>query len=144
MLEIGCGWGGFAEYAARERGATHHRPHHVPEQADFARKRLFEAGLADRAKIELTDYRDARGAFDSVASIEMFEAVGEAYWGDYFAKVRDVLSPGGRAGLQIITVRDDLFDDLPATLGFHPQIYLPGRHAPQRDAAATRKLTRLG
>jgi cyclopropane-fatty-acyl-phospholipid synthase len=71
---------------------------------------MFEQGLAERADVRLIDYRDVEGHFDRIASIEMFEAVGEEYWPAYFGKVREVLSPGGRAGLQIITIRDELFD----------------------------------
>ncbi|HEY5071893.1 MAG TPA: cyclopropane-fatty-acyl-phospholipid synthase family protein [Caulobacteraceae bacterium] len=109
VLEIGCGWGGFAEFAAREVGARVTGVTISPAQFEFSRKRLFEQGLADRAEICLMDYRDVAGRFDRVASIEMFEAVGETYWPAYFAKVRDVLSPGGRAGIQVITIRDELF-----------------------------------
>ena len=133
VLEIGCGWGGFAEYAARERGAIVTGLTLSREQADYARQRLFAAGLAERANIELTDYRDARGAFDAVVSIEMFEAVGEAYWGDYFAKVREVLSPGGRAGLQIITVRDDLFETYRQRSDFIRKYVFPGGMLPSES-----------
>ena len=93
VLEIGCGWGGFAEFAAREVGARVTGVTISPAQYEFARKRLFDQGLADRADIRLIDYRDVEGQFDRVASIEMFEAVGETYWPAYFRKVRDVLSP---------------------------------------------------
>jgi cyclopropane-fatty-acyl-phospholipid synthase len=109
VLEIGCGWGGFAEFVAREVGAritalTISRP-----QYEFARKRLFDQGLAEKAEVRLQDYRDVDGRFDRVASIEMFEAVGEEFWPAFFGKIGQVLSPGGRAGLQIITIRDELF-----------------------------------
>jgi cyclopropane-fatty-acyl-phospholipid synthase len=97
VLEIGCGWGGFAEFAAKDVGARVTGVTISQAQHDFARKRLFEQGLAERADIQLMDYRDIQGRFDRVASIEMFEAVGEAYWPGYFSKVRDVLAPGGRA-----------------------------------------------
>jgi len=110
VLEIGCGWGGFAEYAAREMGAEVTAITLSPSQQAFARKRLFDQGLADRAKVELIDYRDVQGQFDRIVSIEMFEAVGQAYWPTYFDKVRSLLKPGGRAGLQVITIRDDLFE----------------------------------
>ncbi len=130
VLEIGCGWGGFAEFAARERGA------HVTgitisrEQYDFARKRIFEAGLSERADIKLIDYRDIDGRFDRVASIEMFEAVGEAYWPTYFNKVHDVLSPGGLAALQIITIRDDLFSHYRSRADFIQKYIFPGGMLP--------------
>ena len=126
VLEIGCGWGGFAEFAARDVGARVTGITISREQYDFARKRLFDQGLADKADIRMVDYRDVDGAFDRVASIEMFEAVGERYWPTYFRKVRDVLRPGGRAGLQIITIRDELFDDYRSKADFIQKYVFPG------------------
>jgi cyclopropane-fatty-acyl-phospholipid synthase len=126
VLEIGCGWGGFAEFAAAEVGATVTGLTISREQYDFARRRLFEKGLADQAEIKLMDYRDVEGRFDRVASIEMFEAVGERYWPAYFQKVHDVLQPGGRAGLQIITIRDELFDDYRSRADFIQKYVFPG------------------
>jgi cyclopropane-fatty-acyl-phospholipid synthase len=130
VLEIGCGWGGFAEFAAREVGARVTAVTISQEQHDFARKRLFEAGLADRADVKLMDYRDVEGRFDRVASIEMFEAVGRAYWPAYFAKVRDVLVPGGRAGLQIITIQDALFEEYNTRTDFIQKYVFPGGMLP--------------
>jgi cyclopropane-fatty-acyl-phospholipid synthase len=130
VLEIGCGWGGFAEFAAREIGARVTGVTISRAQHDFARKRLFDQGLAELADIRLQDYRDVEGKFDAVASIEMFEAVGEAYWPAYFAKVRDVLSPGGRAGLQIITIRDELFRTYRARSDFLRKYVFPGGMLP--------------
>ena len=126
VLEIGCGWGGFAEFAAKEVGAHVTGVTISREQHDFARRRLFEQGLADKADIQLIDYRDVRGAYDRVASIEMFEAVGERYWPTYFDKIREVLPPGGRAGLQIITIRDDLFEDYRSRADFIQKYVFPG------------------
>ena len=126
VLEIGCGWGGFAEYAAGEVGAKVTGVTISREQYDFARRRLFEQGLADQAEIRLVDYRDVEGQFDRVASIEMFEAVGERYWPAYFRKVHDVLAEGGRAGLQIITIRDELFDDYRSRADFIQKYVFPG------------------
>lgn len=130
VLEIGCGWGGFAEFAAREVGARVTGVTISRAQCEFARKRLFEQGLADRADIRLIDYRDVQGQFDRVASIEMFEAVGETYWPAYFRKVRDVLSPGGRAGLQVITIRDELFCVYRARSDFLRKYIFPGGMLP--------------
>jgi cyclopropane-fatty-acyl-phospholipid synthase len=130
VLEIGCGWGGFAEFAAGELGARVTGVTISPSQYDFARKRLFEQGLAERADIRLLDYRDVAGRFDRVASIEMFEAVGEAYWPAYFGKIRDVLSPGGRAGLQIITIRDELFSVYRQRSDFMRKYVFPGGMLP--------------
>ena len=130
VLEIGCGWGGFAEFAAKEVGAKVTGVTISPSQFEFARKRLFEAGLADRAEIRLVDYRDVTGQFDRVASIEMFEAVGEEYWPTYFGKIRDVLAPGGRAGLQIITIRDELFAHYRHRMDFIQKYIFPGGMLP--------------
>ena len=126
VLEIGCGWGGFAEFAAREVGAKVTGVTISREQYDFARRRLFEQGLADQAEIRLTDYRDVEGAYDRVASIEMFEAVGERYWPAYFGKINSVLKPGGQAGLQIITIREELFDDYRSRADFIQKYVFPG------------------
>ena len=126
VLEIGCGWGGFAEFAAREVGAKVTGITISTEQYDFAKKRMFEQGLAEKADIRLVDYRDVEGQFDRVASIEMFEAVGERYWPTYFQKVRDVLAPGGRAGLQIITIKDELFDHYRSHADFIQKYVFPG------------------
>lgn len=126
VLEIGCGWGGFAAFAAGEIGAQVTGITISREQYDFARQRMFDLGLSERADIRLVDYRDVDGQFDRVASIEMFEAVGERYWPAYFAKIRDVLSPGGRAGLQIITIRDELFDDYRHRADFIQKYVFPG------------------
>jgi len=130
VLEIGCGWGGFAEYAAREIGATVTGVTISQEQHDWARERLFNAGLSDRTSIQLMDYRDVTGTFDRVASIEMFEAVGKEYWGAYFDKVHDVLKPGGRAGLQIITIQDELFEEYNARTDFIQKYVFPGGMLP--------------
>ena len=126
VLEIGCGWGGFAEFAATEVGAKVTGITISREQYDFSKKRLFEKGLAEKADIRLIDYRDVDGRFDRVASIEMFEAVGEEYWPTYFSKIREVLSPGGRAGLQIITIRDELFDGYRRHADFIQKYIFPG------------------
>jgi cyclopropane-fatty-acyl-phospholipid synthase len=130
VLEIGCGWGGFAEFAAGRVGAKVTGITISPSQYEFAKKRMFEQGLADRASIELVDYRDVQGRFDRVASIEMFEAVGEEYWPTYFGKVRDLLAPGGRAGLQIITIKDELFEDYKRQADFIQKYIFPGGMLP--------------
>ncbi|HEY0103524.1 MAG TPA: cyclopropane-fatty-acyl-phospholipid synthase family protein [Brevundimonas sp.] len=136
VLEIGCGWGGFAEFAAKEIGARVTGVTISQEQHDFARKRLFEAGLAERADIQLIDYRDVEGRFDRVASIEMFEAVGREYWPVYFRKIHDVLEPGGRAGFQIITIDDALFDDYNSRPDFIQKYVFPGGMLPSEERLA--------
>jgi cyclopropane-fatty-acyl-phospholipid synthase len=130
VLEIGCGWGGFAEFATKEIGAKVTGVTISQAQHDFAKQRLFDQGLADKAEIRLIDYRDVQGKFDSVASIEMFEAVGEEYWPTYFGKIREVLSPGGRAGLQIITIRDELFARYRGHTDFIQRYVFPGGMLP--------------
>jgi len=130
VLEIGCGWGGFAEYAAREVGAKVTAITISREQYDFAARRMFEQGLNERADIRLVDYRDVEGQFDRVASIEMFEAVGERYWPTYFGRIHDRLAPGGRAGLQIITIRDELFDEYRRRADFIQKYIFPGGMLP--------------
>ncbi|MEO0387892.1 MAG: cyclopropane-fatty-acyl-phospholipid synthase family protein, partial [Pseudomonadota bacterium] len=100
VLEIGCGWGGFAEYAASVRGAKVTGLTISRAQHDYARERIFRAGLNERVEIVMRDYRDEAGTFDAITSIEMFEAVGERYWPTYFETVRDRLTPGGHASFQ--------------------------------------------
>ena len=126
VLEIGCGWGGFAEYAIRERGARVTGLTLSREQHEFARKRLFEAGLAERADIVLRDYRDEHGQYDGIASIEMFEAVGEKYWPAYFQSVFDRLKPGASASVQMITIADHLFDGYRRGTDFVQKYIFPG------------------
>ena len=153
VLEIGCGWGGFAEYAAKERGARVTGATISKEQHDYARLRVFKAGLADKVDIKMLDYRDIEGRFDRVASIEMFEAVGEAYWSTFFRKVSDELQPGGRAGLQIITIRDDLFKVYRQRSDFMRKYVFPGGMLPSetrlleetnRAGLAWAEITRFG
>lgn len=136
VLEIGCGWGGFAEFAAKEFGARVTGLTISKEQFDYARRRLFGQGLADRTDIRLADYRDLTGQFDRVASIEMFEAVGERYWPAYFGKIRDVLTADGLAGLQIITIRDDTFEAYRRRADFIQKYVFPGGMLPSEARLA--------
>ncbi|MBN8551899.1 MAG: class I SAM-dependent methyltransferase [Caulobacterales bacterium] len=110
VLEIGCGWGGFAEHAARLRDARVTGLTISREQFDWSRKRMVIQKITDKVEILFQDYRDATGTFDRVASIEMFEAVGEQYWPDYFRTIRERLTADGRAALQIITIDHRLFE----------------------------------
>lgn len=134
VLEIGCGWGGFAEYAIRERGARVTGLTLSREQHDYARKRLFDAGLDGRAEIVMRDYRDENGVYDGIASIEMFEAVGERYWPAYFRTVRERLRPGRVAVLQIITIDDRLFSRYRRGTDFIQKYIFPGGMLPSRSA----------
>lgn len=130
ILEVGCGWGGFAEFAAREYGARVTGITISREQHEFARKRIHDQGLSELVDIRYQDYRDTRGEFDHVASIEMFEAVGERYWPVYFSCLSDRLKSGGRAALQVITIRDDLFDSYRSEIDFIQHYVFPGGMLP--------------
>ncbi|MEM9669028.1 MAG: cyclopropane-fatty-acyl-phospholipid synthase family protein [Pseudomonadota bacterium] len=134
VLEIGCGWGGFAEYAASQRGAKVTCLTISEAQREYAEARMRGQGLEDRVEIRLEDYRDHRGAYDAVASIEMFEAVGERYWPDYFSKIQSVLKPGARAALQIITIDDQLFESYRTRTDFIQRYIFPGGMLPSEEA----------
>ena len=130
VLEVGFGWGGFAEYAAKNYGC------HVTgltlsrEQLSYASQRLQKAGLSNHVDFKLQDYRDATGSFDRIASIEMFEAVGEEHWPRYFAMLRDRLVPGGSAALQIITIDESRFDNYRRNPDFIQSYIFPGGMLP--------------
>jgi cyclopropane-fatty-acyl-phospholipid synthase len=126
LLEIGCGWGGLAELAARELGALVTGLTLSAEQKGYADGRIAASGLAGRARIALTDYRDAQGTYDAVASVEMVEAVGEEYWPAFLGAIARLLKPGGRAALQFISIRDDLFDRYAANADFIQTYIFPG------------------
>ena len=130
VLEIGCGWGGFAEYAARERGLKVTGLTISREQHDYAVDRIARAGLADQVEIKMQDYRDETGLYDGIASIEMFEAVGEKYWPVYFKTLRDRLKPGKRATLQIITVQHRRWQIYRNTVDFIQKYIFPGGMLP--------------
>jgi cyclopropane-fatty-acyl-phospholipid synthase len=134
LLEIGCGWGGLAEFAARERGVRVTGLTISRAQHDFARRRIFEAGLGDRVDIVLRDYRDETGRYDGVASIEMFEAVGERYWPVYFGTLRERLKPGAAATLQVITIADPLFQSYRRGVDFVQKYIFPGGMLPSPSA----------
>ncbi|MFN2349691.1 MAG: class I SAM-dependent methyltransferase [Thioalkalivibrio sp.] len=129
ILEIGCGWGGFAELAAsqgyRVTGLTLSR-----EQLEFARARLDAAGLSAQVDLRLQDYRDLDEQFDHIVSIEMFEAVGEAYWPTYFQTVERALRPGGRAALQVITIDAAAFETYRKRADFIQLYIFPGGMLP--------------
>ena len=134
VLEIGCGWGGFAEYAAKERGAKVTGLTISQEQHDYAKKRIFDAGLNERVKIVMRDYRDETGIYDRVASIEMFEAVGERFWPVFFNALRDRLIPGGVASMQVITIANHLFEGYRGKVDFVQKHIFPGGMLPSPDA----------
>ena len=134
VLEIGCGWGGFAEYAAKQRGANVTCLTISPSQRDWALQRMQREGLSEKVDIKLQDYRDHSGKYDGVASIEMFEAVGESYWPSYFAKVSDSLNTGAKAALQIITIQDSLFPRYRKRADFIQRYIFPGGMLPSELA----------
>ena len=134
VLEIGCGWGGFAELAARERGAKVTGITLSREQLAYAQKRIAGAGLSDQVDFHLTDYRDVTGRFDKIASIEMIEAVGERYWPSYFSTLKNLLKPGGRAGIQAITIDPALYEDYRRKADFIQTYIFPGGMLPTVDA----------
>ena len=130
VLEIGCGWGGFAEYAAKERGLKVTGLTISKEQLEYAKKELKAKGLSDKVNLKLQDYRDETGVYDGVASIEMFEAVGEKYWPVYFDKIKQCLKPGKQATLQIITIQDARWDVYRKSVDFIQKYIFPGGMLP--------------
>ncbi len=125
VLEIGCGWGGFAEYAA-QRGVQVHGITLSTEQLSLAQQRI----KSDLVELELCDYRDVQGQYDAIVSIEMFEAVGEPYWHKYFKVVHDRLVPGGKALIQSITMEDSRFANYRRSSDFIRQFIFPGGMLP--------------
>jgi cyclopropane-fatty-acyl-phospholipid synthase len=126
VLEIGCGWGGFAETAAKDFSANVYGITLSKEQLAYARERLQRQGLDGLATLHLEDYRDTRGEFDHVASIEMIEAVGEAHWPTYFTAVHDRLKPGGTASIQAITIDERDFENYRSGPDFIQRFIFPG------------------
>jgi cyclopropane-fatty-acyl-phospholipid synthase len=138
VLEVGCGWGGFARTAATAgldvTGITLSR-----EQLAWAEAAVADTPLAKHLSFRLQDYRDVTERFDHIVSIEMFEAVGEAYWPEYMAMLKRCLAPGGRAALQVITIADAEFDGYKASPDFIQHYIFPGGMLPtvgRFDAAA--------
>ncbi len=133
VLEIGCGWGALAEAAARDFGARVTGVTLSREQLAWGQKRLADAQLPGELRYQ--DYRDiADGPFDAIASIEMFEAVGRDYWPGFFATLKSQLKPGGKACLQSITIRDDLFERYVRSTDFIQQYIFPGGLLPSPSA----------
>ncbi|HWU67494.1 MAG TPA: cyclopropane-fatty-acyl-phospholipid synthase family protein [Stenotrophobium sp.] len=126
LLEIGSGWGGFAIYAAQHSGCRVHSITLSKEQLEEARRRAEAAGVGDRVTFELRDYRDVAGQYDRVVSIEMYEAVGEEFWPEYFAAIQRALKPGGRAAIQGITIHPEIFDNYRSKIDFIQKYIFPG------------------
>ncbi len=137
LLEIGCGWGGFAEYVAKNFGAKVVGLTISKEQRDFAQKRIHDAGLAEQVQIKLQDYRDERDHYDRIASIEMIEAVGERFWPKYFSQIADRLKAGGLAGIQAITIQDSMFQSYRREVDFIQLYVFPGGMLPSPEVLKT-------
>lgn len=130
ILEVGCGWGGFAEVAALEFGCQVTGLTLSHEQLAWARERAERNGFADKAQFVLRDYRDERGQYDHIVSIEMIEAVGESFWPSYFAQLRALLKPEGRVVVQAITIADELFSHYRKDVDFIQRYIFPGGMLP--------------
>ncbi len=133
VLEIGCGWGGFAAVAA-QRGLAVTGLTLSHEQHALGTERIGEAGLDERVQLQIRDYRDVQGEYDGIVSIEMFEAVGEQYWAGYFNCIRQRLKRGGRATIQTITIAEHLFPDYRKSSDFIQQYIFPGGMLPSLSA----------
>ena len=137
VLEIGCGWGGFAKYVSEQIGA-HVTGITISEaQLAYAKSRLADAGLDDRVDLKLMDYRDLQGRFDKIVSIEMFEAVGQAYWPTYFATIARMLQSGGRAVIQSITIDHGAFQSYRDQPDFIQRYIFPGGMLPSMPMLET-------
>ncbi len=134
VLEIGCGWGGFASYAARERQAKVTAVTISDAQYRAAAARMQSEGLAERVTIEKRDYRDLSGHYRAIAAIEMVEAVGERYWPTFFGKLKSLTRPGGRVALQAITIDEKLFPRYRRSADFIQRHVFPGGMLPSAEA----------
>ena len=130
ILEIGCGWGGFAEHLAKNHDVKLDCITISKKQLDFSKKRIFDAGLNEKVNIKFLDYRDLKGKYDSIASIEMIEAVGEKYLDSYFSTIKENLKPGGIGAIQTIIIRDELFDRYRKNEDFIQKYIFPGGFLP--------------
>ena len=137
VLEIGCGWGGFAEFAAREIGCRVTGLTISREQLAYGQDRMRKAGLSDKVELKFQDYRDETGRYDRIISIEMLEAVGEKFWGTYFRKVRECLKDGGRAGIQAITIAANVYPIYRRQPDFIQRYVFPGGMLPTQEHLKT-------
>ncbi len=130
VLEIGCGWGGFSEYLAKEFNVSIDCITISKKQFEFSKNRIFKAGLNNKVNVKFLDYRDLQDKYDKVVSIEMIEAVGENYLDKYFKTIKDSLNENGVAAIQAITIRDDLFDRYRGSEDFIQKYIFPGGFLP--------------
>ena len=134
VLEIGCGWGGFAEYLGKKYDVKLDCITISKKQFEYAKERIHKCGLNEKVNIEIKDYRDLQGKYNSIASIEMIEAVGQNYLDGYFKTIKDNLSGGGKAAIQAITIDDNLFDRYKNKQDFIQKYIFPGGFLPNKNS----------
>ena len=134
VLEIGCGWGGFAEYLGKKYDVKLDCITISKKQFEYAKERIHNCGLNEKVNIEIKDYRDLQGKYNSIASIEMIEAVGQNYLESYFKTIKDNLSGGGKAAIQAITIDDSLFDRYKNKQDFIQKYIFPGGFLPNKNS----------
>ena len=133
VLEIGCGWGGFAEYIGKKYDVKLDCITISKKQFEYTKERIHKCGLNEKVNIEIKDYRDLRGKYNSIASIEMIEAVGQNYLDSYFKTIKDNLSYNGKAAIQAITIDDSLFDRYKNKQDFIQKYIFPGGFLPSKQ-----------
>jgi len=134
VLEIGCGWGGFAEYLGKKYDVKLDCITISKKQFEYAKKRIHNCGLNEKVNIEIKDYRDLKNKYNSIASIEMIEAVGQNYLESYFKTIKKNLSTDGRAAIQAITIDDSLFDRYKTKQDFIQKYIFPGGFLPSKNS----------
>jgi len=130
MLEIGCGWGGFAEYVGKNYDVKLDCITISKKQYEYTKERIFKNGLNEKVNIEMLDYRDVKKKYNSIASIEMIEAVGENYLESYFKKIKENLLDNGKAAIQAITIDDNLYERYKTKQDFIQKYIFPGGFLP--------------
>ena len=130
MLEIGCGWGGFAEYVGKNYDIKLDCITISQKQYEYAKERIFKNGLNEKVNIKMQDYRDVNCKYNSIASIEMIEAVGQNYLSNFFNKIKQNLVPNGSAAIQAITIDDSLYDRYKTKQDFIQKYIFPGGFLP--------------
>ncbi len=134
VLEIGCGWGGFAEYLGKKYDVKLDCITISKKQFEYAKERIYKCGLNEKVNIEIKDYRDLKNKYNSIASIEMIEAVGQNYLESYFQTIKKNLSTNGRAAIQAITIDDDLFERYKTKQDFIQKYIFPGGFLPSKNS----------
>ncbi len=137
ILEIGCGWGGFAEFLAKKYDVSVDCITISKNQYDYTKKKIFDSGLNNKVNVKFLDYRDLKNKYDHVASIEMIEAVGEKYMDKYFGTIKKVLNDNGTAAIQGIVIKDELFERYRGNEDFIQKYIFPGGFLPSMDLIKT-------